>query len=398
MYKEKLSFNKNKKFVILQVSDAQDLQIVRRTLLKMLDKAYQAVKPDLVVLTGDNILGNHLNDAIFGTRQVVFDKKDTYNRMKKALTYILKPLDARKIPFAFIYGNHDDMNVFSKKEQAEIYKSYNYCVEFNETQPQLECDTYNIPIFSSDGSSIAYNLWMLDSAGNDENGENGFAYVSKETLDWYVQKSEELKRQNEGKPVDSLMFQHIPMPETLRLLKECDAGEPNSVKKDGKYYTLNPELASGILSEYPHVCQTSFGQFERIKEQGDVRAVVFGHDHTNCFEGTLDSINIIQTPCASFRCYGNDLRGVRVFELDENDTKHYNTYTLTYFDLCGRGPVSRLRHILDADERVKDKAVLLSATGIVLCGAASFYIAKKFKSIDSRAKAVIKSSKERFSV
>ena len=31
--------------------------------MKMLDKAYDMVKPDLIVFTGDNVLGNHFRDA-----------------------------------------------------------------------------------------------------------------------------------------------------------------------------------------------------------------------------------------------------------------------------------------------------------------------------------------------
>ena len=54
---------KNGKFTILQVSDPQDLQYVRKTMMKMLDKAYDRVKPDLIVYTGDNVLGNHFRDA-----------------------------------------------------------------------------------------------------------------------------------------------------------------------------------------------------------------------------------------------------------------------------------------------------------------------------------------------
>ena len=54
---------KDGKFTILQVSDAQDLQYVRKTMMKMLDKAHDRVKPDLIVLTGDNVLGNHFRDA-----------------------------------------------------------------------------------------------------------------------------------------------------------------------------------------------------------------------------------------------------------------------------------------------------------------------------------------------
>ena len=63
MYKEKLKFNADGKFTILQVSDAQDMHIPRKGMFKMLDKIYDKVNPDLIVLTGDNILGNHIDDA-----------------------------------------------------------------------------------------------------------------------------------------------------------------------------------------------------------------------------------------------------------------------------------------------------------------------------------------------
>ena len=59
----KLKFH-NGVFTVLQVSDAQDLQYVRRTMLWMLGKAYDRVQPDLVLLTGDNPLGNHFRDAM----------------------------------------------------------------------------------------------------------------------------------------------------------------------------------------------------------------------------------------------------------------------------------------------------------------------------------------------
>jgi predicted MPP superfamily phosphohydrolase len=171
MYNQKLKFNKNGKFVILQVSDAQDMHIPRKGMFKMLDKVYDKVNPDLVVLTGDNILGNHLNDAPIGKNKNVKTKDGTLKRMKKALGYLLDPIEERKLPFAFIYGNHDDMNMISKKEQAEIYKGYKYCIPYNETEPDIDCDTYNIPIYSSDSDKIKYNIWMMDSAGADDEGK-----------------------------------------------------------------------------------------------------------------------------------------------------------------------------------------------------------------------------------
>ena len=117
--KNSLDLNKDK-IRVLQVSDPQDLKLVRKSMTEMLGRAYDTLKPDLVVFTGDNILGNHLLDARFGTRPVAFGKEATLESMKGALDRILEPVNSRKIPFAMIYGNHDDMNCITKEEQMEI--------------------------------------------------------------------------------------------------------------------------------------------------------------------------------------------------------------------------------------------------------------------------------------
>ena len=72
---------KNGKFRVLQVSDPQDLQYVRPTMMRMLNKAYDDLKPDLIVLTGDNILGNHLDDARIYTPLFVKDKESEKKAM-----------------------------------------------------------------------------------------------------------------------------------------------------------------------------------------------------------------------------------------------------------------------------------------------------------------------------
>ena len=70
---------KNGHLTVMQVSDPQDLSFANHTMIAMLDKVYDQVKPDLVVFTGDNVLGNHLRDARFGSRHTV----KTERRMKK---------------------------------------------------------------------------------------------------------------------------------------------------------------------------------------------------------------------------------------------------------------------------------------------------------------------------
>lgn len=353
-----LKFNSGGKFTVMQVADPQDNQNPRKAMIDMLNAAYDKIQPDLVIFTGDNILGR------LGEKKN-YDEK--YRLLETSLDAIIKPLETRGIPFAVTFGNHDDQCGISKAEQIKIYRSYSNCIGFNDENPSIGRSTFNLPILSSDGQKISYNLWLMESAGKDENG-NYFEYVSTEALNWYKEKSDELRAQNGGEPVMSLMFQHIPIPETYELLTEVDKGTKCAVEKDGKYYILNTEKAIGDLGEGPCVTQKNFGQLDTIAAQGDVKGIVFGHDHVNSFVGNLRGVDIIQTPGAAFRSYGDDKRGVRVFVIDENETQNYETYTLNYYDLMGTGLKAKLEFIFNADEKIP----LMIA--ICLCPVIMFFV------------------------
>lgn len=363
---------KNGKFTILQVSDAQDIQYVRKTMLKMLDKAYDRVDPNLIVLTGDNIMGNHLDDLHPMNSLTVKTRDDVYRGMKIALDKLLAPIEHRKIPFAMIYGNHDDLNEITKDEQADIYRSYSMCVGLDDEESP-DCDTYNIPIYSEKSEEIKYNLWFLDSSWLDHEKNEVFGYVKPEAVERYKNKSAKLKKLNDGKPVPSIMFQHIPLIETLSLIEDCDKKE-SRVFHDGRYYRLK-SCCNGVMGEYPSVVTKDVGQFDAMKECGDVKAVVFGHDHLNCFTGNVDGIDFIQTSCASFRCYGDRNRGVRVFTIYEDG--RYETEFLSFFDLCGKTISSELRYLWDADDMIPAKIAVIA--GAVVSAAGVFYAVRKKK-------------------
>ena len=352
-----LKFNSNGKFTIMQISDAQDLPLVRKSLVRMINRACDVLHPDLVLFTGDNILGNHINDAVIGTRQVASGHDATRKRVERAISHIVLPLEARRIPFAVLYGNHDDMNCIEKSEQSEIYGNYSSCVGSG-ADVGAGCGTYDIPIMSSDGTRRAFTVWMLDSAGKGADG-NWYTTISRNKIDWMLRKNEEIKKDLGALP--SLVFQHVPIPETMQLIRECEKNN-ECIEHDGRFYELDPKKAHGIIGEYPDVCSENVGEFEALKEMGGVLAAVAGHDHLNCFEGRVDDIDIIQTACASFRCYGNEMRGVRVFELDENKPFEYRTRTVTYFDLFKKTPLSVMRYINDADDKEKLKYGIWAGT------------------------------------
>lgn len=360
---------KNGKFRIMQVSDPQDLQFIRPTMVRMLNTAYDAYKPDLIVLTGDNILGNHLCDARLGTRLAIKDVQGEYKAMETAIHKLVKPIEERNIPFAMIYGNHDDRNSFTKEEQADVYRKFSCNVGLDDKESP-DCDTYNIPLYSEDGKTVKFNIWMMASAWHDKEQDKTFEMLKPEAIEWYKKRSAQLRAENGGKAVPSLMFQHIPMIETLSLIEECSKDCKGSTPgPDGKYFKLKDGV-EGELGEYPCTVSDANGQMEAIKECGDVKAVVFGHDHRNCFIGNVDGIEFIQTSCASFRCYGSRMRGVRIFDINEDGT--YETKMYTFDDICGKSLWNELCYVWDADEMVKHKIALI-AGGVAAIGGAIGY-------------------------
>ncbi len=370
-----IRFNAAGKLRIMQVSDPQDMKYVRKAMVRMLDNAYDALRPDLVLFTGDNILGNHLLDARIGDAQVAGGKSATLEIMRDSIHNIVAPLEKRGIPFAMIYGNHDDRNDVSKREQADIYRSYKGCLPMNNSRNGLDDDTYNITVLPSEGDKPLFNIWMLDSAWYDKKEDVCYERIKPETVEWYKKTVAQLKDLNGGNAVPSLMFLHIPLPEIENLIEPCMPDECGAVKthKMG-WCRLRPDITRGVMSEYPSVLEDSAGLFDAVLECGDVKGIVSGHDHVNCFEGKYMGVDFIQTSCASFRCYGDETRGVRIFEFDERDPSEYITYFFNYADLCGRGALAKLRYAVDADGYLKDKTSFITDAASTAIGAAGAFL------------------------
>ena len=360
---DKIKFN-NGKLTVLQISDAQDLHWVRKTMVKMLCNACDRVRPDLIIFTGDNILGNHICDRRFGSKTKNMTRDEEYATLKKALGHILNIASARNIPFAAIFGNHDDRNSFTKDEQADIFREYPQNRGFI-NRGEL-CGNDCLPVYSSDVKSRVMNLWMTDTARYDKENDKCYTEITKQQVEWFKKESDSLKRENGGKPYPSIMFMHIPFEKTGVFCTECNK-ENSSFEKDGKYYKL-ADSAFGSLNEPTTGVRDDYGFYDEVLNDGGVKAIVSGHHHLNCFEGKADSVRFIATPGASFRSYGNRLRGVRVFEIYENDIENFDTYTLNYTDLCGDGLSAKFGWFWDADNMEIIKAKTLSVAAAASMG------------------------------
>jgi len=319
-----MKFNSDGKFKIMMINDTQDVGKGNKPqTVNFIEKALDTEKPDLVVFVGDQL-----------SDMYPCASKEDY---KKAIDNIIKPLADRNVPFLVTLGNHDHdrANVMSEDEMFDVYASYPNCIAVKGSNDPF---TNNTLVYGSDGESVAFNIYMIDT-NNTANG--GYTGIYKEQLDWYNAKSAELKAANGGKAVPSLLFQHVPVKEIYGLLTECKWNTDGAVysRRDHKWYVLNEEMAKGDFDEAP--CSENFdvhtGEYQAWVENGDIMGAFFAHDHNNNFVGkSADGIVMGYNGGTGFRAYGAKCgRTIRVFNLDENDVTNYETHLIYYNELMG---------------------------------------------------------------
>ncbi len=337
-----LKFNEDGSFKIIQVADLQDTENPVKKTNEYLRKIIEDEDPDLIVLTGDNI-----SDSVARG----FTDAHSEQKVRKAIDSFMSLFEEYGVPVAVTFGNHDAEGYVSKEKQMRIYNEYDCCVAIDEGEAITGCGTYNLPILSSDGTKIAYNLYVFDS--NMYDGLNGgYDHVYSDQIDWYVETSNALKEQNGGVPVPSMVFQHIVVNEIDAALVETD--NPDGAVQIGDKFFVLPENASGTLREAPCHGTVDSLQFEKMVEQGDVKAMFFGHDHKNDFVVPYMGIDLVNSPAAGFGGYGSDNRGVRVIELNEEDTSTYETRLIEYLKTYCTEPVDVILYHINSIKYIFD--------------------------------------------
>jgi hypothetical protein len=150
--------------------------------------------------------------------------------------------------------------------------------------------------------------------------------------------SRKLKEENGGETVNSVVFQHIIVPEIYDVLKKIESKQPYAVEhiyNEDEYYAFDPENVNyGTLNEKPCPGYYNDGQFDALVENGDVLAMFTGHDHTNAFGVRNQNIDIFTSPMTRYKGLAYTTQyGYRVVEIDENDTSTYITRVERLYDV-----------------------------------------------------------------
>ena len=318
-----IRFDKNGKLKILHIADTH-LNYDKHfdASIWVIAEACDVEKPDLVVLTGDN---THPNE----------DPEKT----KKLINALMNIFESRKIPVAVTFGNHDsEGGPMTREDIMEYYQTFSCVISTDNSENFKNCATFNVPVLASDSDKVNFNLWVFDSGDYDEDEPRHYDRVRTEQIEWYKKTAEKLKKENDGKTVNSVVFQHIIVPEIYDVLKKSDSKQSYAIKhiyNEEEFYMFDPEQVNyGTLNEKPCPGYYNDGQFDALVETGDVLAMFTGHDHTNAFGVRNQNIDIYTSPMTRYKGLAYTTQyGYRVVEIDENDTSTYETRVERLYDV-----------------------------------------------------------------
>ena len=237
----------------------------------------QTEKPDLVVVTGDIIYSAPADST---------------------LSVVLKTFAQLGVPFCMTFGNHDyDFKTPAVALYNQMQKTPN-CV-----MPVLQGKNtdYSLPILSSNGKRTAAVLYCIDTHNKPAiGGIGGYQWISHNQITWYRQRSMVYKQKNGGRPVPSLAFLHIPLPEF-------------------NYATANTQCPMyGSRLERAYSPSINSGMVASIKEMGDIMGVFCGHDHDHDYAVSYFNVLLAHGRFSGGNTEYNHLtRGARVIVLKE---------------------------------------------------------------------------------
>ncbi|MEE0980224.1 MAG: metallophosphoesterase [Acutalibacteraceae bacterium] len=322
----RLQFDKDGEFKILHICDCQDTFPAQQKMLTYINYMLEIYEPDLVVLGGDNTVG----------------PKETKD---DAIKELVSPFVEHETYFTLVFGNHDHEQGVDKEALLKMYQKHGgkYCLAYDAVPELSGTATHNLPVYSSDGKKIKFNLWMFDSNTylEDENGKRlGYDSVREDQIEWYNETYKALKTKA-GEDVYSLAFQHMIPPDVYEAMfpsVKYPLSPITETYNNGTHYPIifpDTSAFTGHIYEAPSPGVINYGQVDAMVENGDVLSVLVGHDHVNTYETEYKGIKLINTPGVSYNAYGKEVvRGSRLITINENSTDTFESEVITVNELA----------------------------------------------------------------
>ena len=274
-------------FKILQLTDIHytDGDASDKKTLALITDLITEEKPDLIMLTGDFLVG----------------EKNTEDAAAALL-----PVTRSGIPWCFVFGNHDAEFGKGHDDLLDVLFSLPNVIPFPEVLGIHGKSNYTIDLTDA-GGQLKWVLFGMDSNMYNKNpAVANYDYIQFDQIAWY----RKIMEQYEEKHSDfgALAFFHIPLPEY------------NEV--------WNTRTCYGYKKEQVCCPLQNSGLFSTMLDMGHMRGTFAGHDHINDYWGELYGIKLCYGRATGYHTYGRRgfPRGGRIILLDRENTRDFKTY------------------------------------------------------------------------
>lgn len=370
-------FPKDRPFRLMQLSDIQDNSPLHVETQKFIQEQILEQKPDLIILTGDNV-----------------NVHNKHGKFELSVQGYISIFNNYSVPFAITFGNHDSEykgpDFYTRQEQYDLFRKFGGKNFVDYDIPDLTgVGSGAIPLYSSsDSEKPAFNVILMDSG--DYAKPDGYDGCHTDQIKWYEEHAGVLP---------ALWFQHIIVYDIFEtgLTEDVESrqantaditpvvvteGTPNAVFDENlkawieplpegawwsphlkkyivpeegmdwnrflKAYYIHPEgsvfnhhtnkyikLAShctGVLGEgccppkkyvYVDELHTFEGRtlYQSWMKMNNVKGAFFGHDHINSFDGVdKNGMRLGACPSATACSYHNGNFGALIFDINEDGT------------------------------------------------------------------------------
>ncbi len=295
--KPSLTFDENGNFKIAQFTDIHygaEIEEAKES-VRLIEETLDAEKPQLAFYTGDIV-----------TKRPILQGWDE----------IIAPAVERKIPWAVVFGNHDDENDVSRKEIMSHLMQKPYCYASYGPEDVKGIGNYVLEVRSRDDQAARYLIYCLDSnAYSPVKGIGKYGWFEFNQIRWYREQSAAYTTKNGDRPLPALAFFHIPLNEYNQLATTT--------------ISANPRLKLiGARGENECPGGVNGGMFAAMLECGDVMGTFVGHDHVNDYIGVLHGIALAYGRFSGTKktTYAIDPHGARIIELNAAGERSFKTH------------------------------------------------------------------------
>ncbi|SMN22655.1 similar to Saccharomyces cerevisiae YLR361C DCR2 Phosphoesterase involved in downregulation of the unfolded protein response, at least in part via dephosphorylation of Ire1p [Maudiozyma saulgeensis] len=274
---------------------------------KFINTVLDIEQPDLVVFTGDQIMGD----------RSIQDSEST-------LLKVVAPVIERQIPWAMVWGNHDDEGSLTRWELSELVYNLPFSLfkfsPFDTRDNSFGVGNYIQQVYNkSNPDDVLMTFYFMDSHKYSKTGKlyPGYDWIKEKQWDYIkdVYETNLYKDIPTDKPHISMAFFHIPLPEYLDVDSKKRPGEQNTLVGSFKEGVTAPKYNSGGL---------------KILDDLGVQVTSCGHDHCNDYCLQTDSARNPIWVCfgggageGGYAGYGGTERRIRMYDINPRNGNIY---------------------------------------------------------------------------